>query len=173
MIEFETERLRLVHLTLDDAPFILALLNDPDWLRHIGDRGVRTLEDARGYLEHGPVAMVAREGFGLWKVERRADGAAMGMCGLIRRRTLDDVDLGFALLPAFRGQGYTYEAAAATLRHGRARFGLGRIVAIVSPGNAASIRLLEKLGMTFERRMAFERAEDLVLLYVSEPDRPA
>jgi RimJ/RimL family protein N-acetyltransferase len=147
----DTDRLVIRRLSLEDAPFILQLVNEPSWLRFIGDRGVRNLEDARRYLENGPLAMYARHGFGLYRVERKEDGAAIGMCGLIRRDTLPDVDIGYALFPRFWGHGYAHEAAAAVLEYGRKTVGLARVVAIVSPDNESSIKLLEKLGMTFER----------------------
>src|SRR5690606_38235364 len=99
----ETQRLVLRRLSAADAPFVLELLNDPAWLEHIGDRGVRTLDDARAYLAAGPVAMYAEHGFGLYLVEVREDGAPAGICGLVRRDFLDDVDLGFAFLPRYRG----------------------------------------------------------------------
>ena len=148
-----TARLVVRELTTDDAAFIVALLNDPDWIRNIGDRKVRTDDDARAYIAAGPAAMVAQHGFGLWGVARTDDPELIGMCGLIRRANLDDVDIGFAFLPAFRGQGYAAEAAAASVEVARARFGLRRLVGIVSPSNVASIRLLEKLGMTYERTL--------------------
>lgn len=149
----DTPRLALERFAPQDAPFILALLNDPDWLRYIGDRGVRTLDGARDYIVNGPMAMYAREGFGLWKASRRDTGEPIGMCGLIKRPTLDDVDLGFALLPAHRGKGYAREAASACLDFARDVLGLRRIVAIVSPDNAASIQLIAALGLRYERRM--------------------
>jgi RimJ/RimL family protein N-acetyltransferase len=146
-----TERLLLRRLNETDAAFILELVNDPDWLRHIGDRGVHTLEDARQYILQGPVAMYARRGYGLYGVEVIATGVLAGICGLIKRETLEDTDIGFALLPSFRGSGYAYEAAAATLRHARDDLGLPRVVAIVSPDNSASIGLLERLGLRCEK----------------------
>jgi RimJ/RimL family protein N-acetyltransferase len=146
----KTQRLSLRQLRPDDAAFIHALVNDPDWLRFIGDRGVRTVTDAATYLERGPIAMYARLGFGLWMVERKG-GGALGICGLIKRATLEDVDLGFAFMPAFRGQGYAFEAALATRDYGVEVLGLDRIVAITAPENAPSARLLERLGFTFER----------------------
>lgn len=158
---FSTPRLTIRPLTADDAPFILALVNDPDWLLHIGDRGIRTLEGAAAYIANGPAATIARHGFGLWLVERTEDGEPLGICGLIRRDTLDDVDLGFAFLPAFRGQGYAFEAAQGTLAHARERHGLRRLLAITTQGNGPSIRLLERLGFVFERcvRLAGEDVE--------------
>jgi RimJ/RimL family protein N-acetyltransferase len=147
----ETERLGLRQFTLDDAAFILELVNDPDWLRFIGDRGVRTVDDARAYLINGPLAMYDRSGFGLYAVVLKSSGVPIGMCGLIKREGLDDVDLGFAYLPKYRAQGYGYEAAAAVLAYGRQTFGLRRIVAITSLDNEKSMRLLERLGFAFEK----------------------
>jgi RimJ/RimL family protein N-acetyltransferase len=148
----ETERLRLRRLATDDAPFILRLLNDDGWLRFIGDKNVRSLADARRYLEQGPLAMYARHGMGLWLAERKADAQPIGMCGLIRRDGLDDVDIGFAFLPEFRGDGYAYEAASAALAHGRDVIGLKRIVAITSIDNERSGKLLRKIGLTLQPR---------------------
>lgn len=145
-----TPRSRLRPLALTDDAFILQLLNEPGWLRFIGDKGVRSLEDARRYIETGPRAMYARHGFGLLLVERLDDGVPMGLCGLIKRDTLPDVDIGFAFRPAFGGQGYALEAATAVMAHAREVLGLRRVVAITTPDNAASARLLEKLGMRLE-----------------------
>ena len=155
----ETERLLLRWLTVDDAEFIMALVNEPSWLRFIGDRGVRSVDDALGYIANGPAAMYARLGFGLFLVERRDDGVPVGMCGLIKRDGLDDVDIGFAFLPRFWGQGYALESAAAVLAYGQAELGFKRIVAITSKDNDRSIRLLESIGMTFEQSIRL-RAED-------------
>lgn len=145
-----TERLILRRLDLDDAAFIFELVNDPDWLRHIGDKGVRSLDDARDYLRKGPLEMYAQHGFGLFGVELRETGALIGMCGLIKRDSLDDVDIGFAYLPAYRAQGFAREAAAATLDYAKDVVKLARVVAIVSPANHASARLLERVGLRFE-----------------------
>ncbi len=147
----ETGRLRLRRLTLADAPFILEILNDPDWLRFIGDKGVRTLEDARNYIRTGPLESYARHGFGLLLVEQRTDGAPAGLCGLVKREALEDVDVGYAFLPPFRGLGYAHESASAVLHFAKDVVGLRRVAAITNPDNARSIRVLEKLGLTFER----------------------
>lgn len=165
MFVLDTPRLVLRRLEPGDADFILALLNDPDWLRFIGDRGVRTPDDARAYLLRGPIASYARHGFGLWRVERKEDGAPAGICGLVDRDGLDDVDVGFAFLPAFRGKGYAFEAASATLAHARDALGLSRVLAIVSPDNARSIALLEKLGLRFERTMTLPGDDEEVGVY--------
>ena len=147
----ETPRLVLRRISTDDAAFMLELLNDPAFLQLIGDRGVRTLEDARAYILSGPVASYARFGFGLNLVTLAGLGAPIGICGLLQRDTLEDPDIGFALLPAFRGQGYAIEAAAAVMEYGKRAFALERIVAVLSPGNTGSRRLLLQLGMRFER----------------------
>jgi RimJ/RimL family protein N-acetyltransferase len=161
----ETPRLRIRRLDAGDAVFICELVNDPDWIRNIGDKGVRTPDDARRYLEKGPIAMYERVGFGLFAVELKETGECAGICGLIRREGLDDVDLGFAFLPRFRGAGYAFEASSAVIDDGTQRFGLRRIVAIVSQGNEASKSLLEKLGFRFERMVALQPGGESLELY--------
>ena len=164
MVVIETPRLVLRRQRVEDAPFILRLVNDSDWLRHIGDRGIRTIEQARTYITDGAVAMYDRCGFGLYLVEAQQDRTPVGICGLVQRDFLDDVDLGFALVPEFRGRGYAREAAAATVAYAATDVGLERVAAIVSPENAASIRLLEDLGFTFDRTFEYPDA-DVVYLY--------
>jgi [ribosomal protein S5]-alanine N-acetyltransferase len=164
MLILQTDRLTLRRLTEEDAPFILRLVNEPAWLRFIGDKGVRNLEDARRYLREGPLDMYARYGFGLYLVMDATDATPIGMCGLIKRDALPDVDIGFAYVPESWGKGYAVEAADAVLAHGRAAFGLKRIVAITSLDNAASIRVLEKIGMSFERVIEI-RPRDPVRLF--------
>jgi ribosomal-protein-alanine N-acetyltransferase len=166
----ETPRLSVRRLTLADAPFILELLNDASFIRYIGDKNVRSLEDAEGYLRDGPLMMYSQFGFGLMLVRLKHDLTPIGMCGLIKRETLADVDVGFAYLPAFRGQGYALEATRAMLAYGKRQFGLSRIVAIVSPGNAASIRVLEKAGMKFERMIRLAEDGNDVQLLAREMD---
>ncbi len=145
-----TKRLRLRHATLADDRFILELVNDPAFIRNIGDRGVRTLADAERYLRNGPMASYENFGFGLYVVELHSDGTPIGLCGFVKRDWLPDVDIGFAFLPQYRSQGYAVESASAVRTYGRDVLGLKRIVAIVSPDNAESIRLLEKIGLRFE-----------------------
>lgn len=166
-IVLETEWLILRRFTVADDQFILELLNDPAWIEFIGDKGVRTLEDAGGYLRRGPIAMYEREGFGLYLVELKGSHIPIGMCGLIKRDSLEDVDLGFAFLPAYRAEGYGYESAAAVLALGRDHFALKRIVAITSPDNVASGALLEKLGMKLEKTVKLQGDDDEVSLYAS------
>jgi len=161
----QTARLRVMPLTLDDAPFILELVNDPDWIRFIGDKHVHSIADAEAYLRNGPLAMYTRYALGLFKVVRLADGRAVGMCGLIRRDGLDDVDIGFAFLPVARGQGYAQEAAAAVFEHGFGALGLKRIVAITDVDNHASARVLERIGMSFVRTMRLPNETTDLKLY--------
>jgi len=146
---FETNRLQLCRLTLKDAPFILELVNDPAWIRFIGDRGIRTLKAAKEYIKNGPKKSYAQFGFGLYLVKLKDSDIPMGMCGLLRRDTLDDVDIGFAFLPQYTGKGYASEAAKVVLDHARNILGMKRILAITSVDNNNSIRLLEKLGFKF------------------------
>jgi RimJ/RimL family protein N-acetyltransferase len=157
----ETERLVLRRLSADDAPFIVELLNQPSFLRYIGDKEVRSTEDAIRYIETGPVASYERFGFGLYLVELKDSGTSIGMCGLIKRDSLPDVDVGFAFLPDYWSQGLAFEAASAVMNYGREVLGLRRIVAITSLDNAPSIRLLEKIGLRFERliKLADDQAE--------------
>ena len=147
----ETERLTLRELNERDAAFILELLNEPGWLRFIGDRGIRSEVGAREYIVNGPVAMYRRLGFGLYAVVRKADGIAIGVCGLIKRDTLDDVDIGFAFLERHGEMGYAFEAAEAVMARAREVLGLKRVVAITSVDNEKSIRLLQKIGLRFEK----------------------
>ncbi|MCS0611584.1 GNAT family N-acetyltransferase [Massilia kyonggiensis] len=145
-----TPRLRLRTADLDDADFYLALVNDPGFLEHIGDRGIRTREDAVQALLDGPIAMQAMRGHSLYVVETKDGGAPIGMCGLIKRETLDGVDIGYAYLAPYCGRGYAYEAGMAVLALAPA-LGLKRVLAITSPNNLASNGLLRKMGMRFER----------------------
>ena len=152
-MDLRTPRLRLRELTAADAPFILALLNDPAWIRFIGDRGVRSIEDAEAYIDRGPRASYALHGFGLDIVTLTASGTPIGICGLLKRASLPEPDLGFAFLPGYRSQGYAFEAASAVRDFARGNLQLSSLIAIVHPANRASIRLLEKLGFVFERMM--------------------
>ena len=147
----ETDRLILRRLSTEDAGFILELVNEPSWLRFIGDKGIRTIEDARDYILKGPVDSYLRFGFGLYLTELKEGGVPIGICGLIKRESLKDVDIGFAFLPGFWGRGYAYESAAAVMEYGKHSLGLKRIVAITTPDNHNSIRVLEKLGLSFEQ----------------------
>lgn len=161
----ETARLRIRDLGASDAPFIVSLLNDPAFLRFIGDRGVRTVGDALEYIEKGPVASYEQHGFGLQAVEPKDGGGAMGICGLLQREELEAPDLGFAFLPDFRGRGAAREAAEAVLQDATARLGLRRVLAITQADNTASITLLERLGFHFERMLPSPHTSVDVRLY--------
>ena len=149
----ETERLLLRQLSTEDAEFILELLNEPSFIHNIGDRGIRTIDGANSYLLNGPVASYAKNGFGLYLVQLKETNESIGMCGLIKRDTLEDVDIGYAFLPRFWSKGYAFEAAQAVKEYAKTVIGLHRIVAIVDPKNEASIRVLQKIGLQFEKMM--------------------
>jgi RimJ/RimL family protein N-acetyltransferase len=164
----ETPRLVLHRLTTDDAEFILELLNEPSFLRYIGDKGVRTREDACRYILSGPLASYDRFGFGLYRVQRKDTGEPIGMCGLLKRETLEDVDVGFAFLPRSWSKGFAFESASAVLAHGRETWGLKRVLAITSPDNEASIRLLAKLGFRLERMARLTRDSPEVKVFAAD-----
>jgi [ribosomal protein S5]-alanine N-acetyltransferase len=163
MIVLETDRLQLRRLQLSDAEFILRLVNEPSWLRFIGDKNVHNLDDARRYLREGPLDMYERHGFGLYCVVIKESGAPAGTCGLLKRDWLPDADVGYALLPEFWGQGYAYEAASAVLEYAHRTLGLQRVLAMTTPTNDSSIRLLGKVGMQFERLAEFTPGDPVKL----------
>jgi ribosomal-protein-alanine N-acetyltransferase len=151
MTILETERMALCELAPGDDAFILELLNDPGFLQNIGDRGMRTLADARGYIANSAVASYEKNGFGLYRTALKDTGVPIGICGLVKRDGLDHPDIGFAFLERFWGNGYASESAAAVLRHAHETLGLRRILAITALDNRGSIRVLEKIGFRFER----------------------
>ena len=162
-----TPRLSLNRIAADDATFLLRLLNEPSFLQHIGDRGVRTIEDARRYIANGPVDSYARFGFGLYLVRRREDDAPVGICGVLRRPALDDPDLGYALVPECWRLGYAREAATAVLSHARDDLQLTRLAAIVSPDNQPSIALLESLGFRHEATRSLSPGDRPIHLFAT------
>ncbi|WP_454776118.1 GNAT family N-acetyltransferase [Janthinobacterium tructae] len=151
MIVIETPRLRLRTFTPEDAPFYLALINEPSWIANIGDRNIHTVEAARAALEAGPIAQFREHGYCFYIIERRSDGVAIGMCGLIKRATMPGPDIGYALLPAYCGQGLAWEAASSVVRLARDVLCLPAVYGLVSPQNQPSINLINKLGLRFER----------------------
>jgi len=157
----ETGRLCLRHFHADDATFIIRLLNEPSFIEYIGDKNVRTAKEANQYLLDGPLDSYERFGYGLNVVELKETGEPVGMCGLVRRDTLEDPDIGYAFLEQYWSNGYARESAEAVLKHARETLGVNRIVAIVTAENHSSIKLLEKVGLTFERmiRMSEDAAE--------------
>ncbi|MCM3706410.1 MULTISPECIES: GNAT family N-acetyltransferase [Cytobacillus] len=155
----ETDRLILRWLTTDDAAFILELLNEPAWIRYIGDKSVHSLGDAKNYILTGPQKMYSQFGFGLFLVERKEGSIPIGLCGFIKRDTLDNVDIGFAFLSRYQSQGYGFESASATLKYGLEKLDMERVLAITSLDNYASSRLLEKIGMNFEGTIILDKKE--------------
>jgi RimJ/RimL family protein N-acetyltransferase len=149
----ETERLTLQRLTLDDADFLLELMNEPGFLKFVADRGLRTTADAAEYISEKILPSYALHGFGFYRVDLRESKTAIGICGLVKREMLEAVDVGFSILKRFGGNGYAYEAAAAVMTYGRTALGLPQILGVTAPDNRASIRLLEKLGLRFQRKI--------------------
>jgi RimJ/RimL family protein N-acetyltransferase len=166
----ECPRLNLRPMGLDDAGFILELLNEPGFMRFIGDKGVRTTADARDYIAKGPMDSYRRHGFGLYLASLRRCGTPVGICGLVKREALADVDVGFAFLASHWSKGYASESAAAVLDYGTRTLGIKRIVAITSPDNAGSIAVLGKIGLCLAGRVRL--ADDGPELYLFGPAAP-
>jgi len=168
LFTLETERLTLRELTTDDAEFSLRLLNEPSFLRFIGDKGVRNLQDARQYILNGPIASYNQNGFGLYLVVLKSTNTSIGMCGLIKRETLTDVDIGFAFLPEFWNKGYALESATAVFSYGKDVLKLPRVVAITNKDNVTSGKLLERLGLHFDRLIDLNGDGDETKLFISD-----
>ncbi len=165
MIVLETDRLLLRHFTLDDAAFILRLLNEPSFIQNVGDKGVRTIEQASSYLIEGPLKSYQIHGHGLYLVALKEPLQPIGMCGLLKRDQFDDVDLGYAFLPEFWSKGFAYESASAVLKFGLNVLSRAKMLAIVSPDNAASIKVLKKLGFAFSKYVQMSPDDSEVALY--------
>lgn len=168
MAILETERLLLREITTDDAAFLLRLLNEPSFISNIGDRNVRTIEDAERYALNGPIASYEQHGFGLYLVVLKETGEAMGICGLVKREVFADADIGYAFLPEYWGKGYAIEATAATKGYAFGQLGQRRLLAIVNPENESSIKLLKKLGLGFSRMVRMSDDAPEICLYSSE-----
>ena len=151
----ETERLELRKFEPDDAPFILSLVNTPGWLQFIGDRKIKTLEDAKNYIVNAPMYLYHKFGFGPYLVQLKNSSTPIGMCSLIKRDTLEDVDIGYALLPEFSGKGYAYEATLATMNYAGQALGMKKLIAVTNTDNENSVKLLRKLGFGFEKKVRF------------------
>ena len=164
----ETERLILRQFSTDDAAFILELLNEPSFIQNIGDRGVRTLENARSYLLRVPIASYVKNGFGLYLVVLKETNESIGMCCLIKRDTLEDVDIGYAFLPKFWSKGYAVESSLAVKEYAKNNIGLHRLVAITDPANVGSIRVLEKIGLRFEKMIKLSEDDIELKLFAVE-----
>jgi RimJ/RimL family protein N-acetyltransferase len=164
----ETERLNLRQLNTGDAAFILELLNEPSFLHNIGDKGVRTIEDAIRYIVEVPFESYARHGFGLWLVELKNAGTPAGICGLVKRDALPDADIGYAFLPRFWSRGYAFESANAVMSYAHDALGLRRVLAITNPGNPGSIRVLEKINLKFDRLVRLSDDAPEIMLFASD-----
>ncbi len=164
-IVIETERLILRKFTIEDAPFMLELLNTPTWIRFIGDRNVHSVEEAQQYLINGNIKNYSTHGFGFYLVAVKETGESIGMCGLVKRDSLDDTDIGFAFLPQFIGKGYGFEAASATLIYAQNTLQLHKIIAIVNPDNADSIKLIKKIGLQFEKMVQLPFTDIELMLF--------
>ncbi|HKO61162.1 MAG TPA: GNAT family N-acetyltransferase [Pyrinomonadaceae bacterium] len=169
-IILETDRLRLRRLAPADAPFISELVNEPSFLENIGDRNVRSEADAVRYIENGPMASYERHGFGLYKVELKQTAIPIGICGPLKRDTLEYPDIGFAFLPRFWGQGYALESASAVMDYAHGILGMTTIAAITTPTNERSIKLLHKLDFKFQSLTRLSEDEPPIKLFLSKPD---
>lgn len=163
--QLETDRLYLRRVSLDDADLMLAVWNDPAFIRNVGDRGVRNIEQAHEAMEKGALKLFADYGYGPYAMVLRDGGERVGICGLFKRDNLEHPDIGFAVLPDFCGQGLAGEAAFAVLAHARDDLSLTELTAIVSPGNAASIGLIEKLGLTYSGMIRMPGDDEDICLY--------
>lgn len=150
----------------DDAEFIMKLLNSPGWLKYVGSRNIKTKQDAVGYINDKMISGYSKNGFGFYAVETKEDNACVGMCGLTKRENLDDADIGFALLPEYEGNGYAYESAAAVMNYARNVLKLGRISAITVAANKCSIKLLEKIGLAFEKTITIPGDPEELMLFI-------
>ena len=168
MTVLETERLLLSRLSYDDCEFIFELLNEPSFKRFIGDKGVNTLDEARQYLRDGPIGSYERFGYGLFLVTPKDSDSPAGICGLVKRDEFDDPDIGFAFLTRFRENGYALESAKAVLEYGFEGLKLKRIIAVADPDNQRSVRLLERLGLTFERMVRMTEDDHDINLFAIE-----
>jgi len=166
MLPIKTPRLILRRATHDDAAFILKLLNQPDWIEYIGDRNIGDLAAAAVYINERLIAAYNRDGFGLYPVDLQSSGETIGLCGLVKRQTLPDPDIGFAFLDNWQGQGFAREAARATLKHAHDDLGIDRVIGFTLPENNRSIRLLESIGMVFDRKVFVDDDRQACNLYV-------
>ena len=164
----ETERLRLREFTLDDAEFIIELMNSPGWLKFIGDRNINNTDQAIAYLENGPIKSYREKGFGLWLVETKDPERPIGMCGILKREHLINPDIGFAFLPVFTGKGFAFEAALATLNFAKQKLNFKTIFGMTVSENDSSIRLLEKIGMRFTHTSCLSGNNEELLIYSSD-----
>ncbi len=161
----ETERLYLSDVTVEDSALMLAVWNDPAFMRNVADRGIRSNEQAREAIANGARKLFEEFGYGPYSMALKSNGAMIGICGLFKRENLDDPDIGFAVLPDYCGKGYAGEAALAVVDYARSNLGIEKLTAIVSATNTASIGLIEKLGLVFERMITMPGDDEAIRLY--------
>jgi len=164
-VVLETERLIIREFNLGDAAFTQELLNTPGWLEYIGDRNVHDLEAAKKYLREGSLKDYRTHGFGFYVMVQKSDEALVGSAGMCKRDFLDHVDIGYALLPAYEGNGYAFEATQAVMQYARESFGLDKLIAVTTAENARSRKLLEKLGLSHEKDMIWPKTTDVCMIY--------
>lgn len=168
MININTNRLTLRSFTLSDAAFILELLNSEPWLKYIGDRGVRTTEDAENYIREKILKQYEEHGFGMLAIVEKTSQKIIGSCGLVKRDFLPYSDLGFAFLPGFEGRGFGYESAEVVVKYSREELKKEKLLAITLENNLASNGLLKKLGFEFEENIIFKDDGEELRKYVLE-----
>ena len=161
----ETNRLLLAHQTTDDAAFVHTLMNSPGWLLYIGDRGIKTVDDATRYIINGAIKSYQQQGFGLYAVRLKESGVPIGLCGFIKRPGLDHIDIGFAFLPEYTGSGYAYESAASVMNYAREVLKIDTVVAITTRDNEASVKLLKKLGFSFKELVTLPGDSEILMLF--------
>lgn len=164
----ETDRLHLRKLTTEDAEFILNLYNQPSFIQFIGDRGIRTLDDARDFLTKRLLESYKRFGFGLYLTLLKENNIPIGICGLIKRDSLEDIDIGFAFLPQYWLKGYAVESASAVLTHAKDNLDIKRIAGITTPDNHGSIKVLEKIGLKFEKMVKLPEDEIELKFFIKD-----
>ena len=164
----ETERLRLREFDSTDGELIFELLNSQGWLKYIGSRSIATIDDAVNYIETKLQKGYRESGFGFYLVELKATGVKTGMCGLVKREGLDDVDIGFALLPQYENKGYAYESSMAVIQYAKNKLKINKLAAITMPSNFTSVKLLEKLGMKFDKKISLPGDPEELFLYKME-----
>ena len=163
--QLETERLYLRRVTLDDADLLLAVWNDPAFIRNVGDRGVRSIEEAQEAMQGGALKLYADHGYGPYAMVLKSGGSRIGICGLFKRDNFDYPDIGFGVLPTFCGKGYAGEASFAVMAHARDDLEIEELNAIVSPDNVPSIGLIQKLGLEFDKMITMPGEDEEICLY--------
>lgn len=168
MFFIQTTRLELIEITISDAPFIFELLNTPSWIKFIGDRNIKTQEDAKNYIVNKFIPSYRNWGFGFYLVRLKDDKTAIGICGLVKRDALEDVDIGFAFIPQYESKGYGFESASAMMEHAKNKLNIKTIAGITDSNNKSSIALLEKLGLHYKTMVLLPGETTEIMLFVNQ-----